>query len=305
MKKIISLLLTAVMMLSSLTVVFAAEIPTLTLGNVDATAVEAGGYVIVPVTIDKFPEGCVNGVQLDFTFDKTKLQFSRARIKDMSGNSAMQVYFLEDPDFPDDATLVDAAWNYPKDAQLTETNENGKGSVLYVDANHTKSFTTAQSLSATDVLIYLYFTKVDGATGTTTVDLSEVGLVDLLTNSKGTEYYKSRNQINTVASTVTFTAGPTDKVETVGTTYTGDLGEVVDGDTSDVATAIYAELNGDTDTTYKKVNWTVNATIDEKAVVGTYTSDVNLSGEATYYLGMVIQGLAQDTVTAVAAALAE
>lgn len=297
MKKIISLLLTAIVVLSSLNVVFAAEIPTVTLGNVDATAVEAGGNVIIPVTIDKFPEGSLDGVELKVTFDNTKLEFSRARNKDADGNASMKVYFLEDPEYPEEAQMLDATWTYPKNDALTEMNENGTGSVLYIDMDKIKPFTSEQSLAQTNVLVYLYFKKVNGATGTTTVDLSDVGLVDIFSNSNGNEYWMSRNEVIGKSGTVTFTtsSGPVDTIETVATDFEGD------NDATDTATAVFAELNGDAEKTYKTVNWSVSTA----AKTNTYTQNVNVSGEATYKFGLVLRGLVQSTVTEVNAALAE
>lgn len=297
MKKIISLLLTAIVVLSSLNVVFAAEIPTVTLGNVDATAVEAGGNVIIPVTIDKFPEGSLDGVELKVTFDNTKLEFSRARNKDADGNASMKVYFLEDPEYPEEAQMLDATWTYPKNNALTEMNENGTGSVLYIDMDKIKPFTSEQSLAQTNVLVYLYFKKVNGATGTTTVDLSDVGLVDIFSNSNGNEYWMSRNEVIGKSGTVTFTtsSGPVDTIEKVAIDFEGD------NDATDTATAVFAELNGDAEKTYKTVNWSVSTATKSN----TYTQNVNVSGEATYKFGLVLRGLVQSTVTAVNAALAE
>ncbi len=301
MKKVISLLLTALMVLSSFNVVFAEELATITLGDVDATDVADGDFIGIPVTIDKFPEERISDIQLEFSFDKSKLEFVTVMNEDLYGNPTMKVWKVNK--LTGSGSLVTAEWTpTPSDT----VNANGYGTALFTDTTGTTmSFTATNSLADNKTLVWLFFKKVAGATGTDTVDLKTVVMTGTTKTTAGTAYRKATGEIGVESSTVTFTAGPKDKVETVGTTYTGDLGEVVDGDTTDVATAIYAELNGDTDTTYKKVNWTVNATIDEKAVVGTYTSDVNLSGEATYYLGMVIQGLAQDTVTAVAAALAE
>lgn len=294
MKRVISLMLTALMVLSSINVAFAAEVPTVAISDVDVTSVAEGATFYVPVTIDKFPEGKVCQVNLSLTFDTTKLEFVSCTNRTTSGRS-MRIW---DPKWEE---WSNATWS--ADAEGVNAHV---GAVSYLDQTGGTASFTAESIADTTTLVFLEFRKKTGATETTEIGFSEIVLIDVATNTEdGVAYKLTREEIKDDAGTITLTAGPKDKVETVGTTYTGDLGEVVDGDTTDVATAIYAELNGDTDTTYKKVNWTVNATIDEKAVVGTYTSDVNLSGEATYYLGMVIQGLAQDTVTAVAAALAE
>lgn len=293
-------MLATLMVLSSINVVFAAEVPTLTIGDVDATAVATGGFVVVPVTIDKLPEGKLNGIQLDFTFDKTKLEFSRLRNKDQSGNASMQIW-VEDPDFPEDSKFVEAsAWVPVTGDNLTAANENGKSSASYIDTTKTLSF-TAKSLEETNVLIYLYFKKLEGASGTTTVDFSEAKLVDIYSGSEGVTYAKSRNEVIVEPSTITFTAGPKDVKKVVGY-YTGDkLAENDNADTTDTTAAVYAELNGDANTNYKKVNWTV--TVDETE--GKYTQAVDVTGEATYKFGLVIRGLAANVITAVDAALAQ
>lgn len=298
MKKVISLLLTAVMALSSLTVAFATEVPTVTVGDFDATAVEDNGYVILPVTIDKFPDGSLKIVQLDFTFDKTKLAFMGAYGMDMSGNTTMQVWNTSAP-VPTMYKLEDATWS---NTDAATVNANGAGTALFSDSTGTKkNFSAANSLAANNKLVYLWFTKVAGAEGTTTVDFSEIILTDTAANTSGTSYKKTTSEVIGKAGTVTFTksSGPVDTVE-VEDYFIGDKTAAGNDDESDKAVAVYAELNGDAEKTYTKVNWTVTAGTEKS-----HTQNVNVTGEATYKFGLVIRGLAQDAVTAVAAALAE
>ena len=148
-------------------------------------------------------------------------------------------------------------------------------------------------------------TKVAGATGTTEVGINDVILCDAGVKPEGNSYTyiasdDAVGSVNAVPGTVTFTSGPKDVKKVVGY-YTGDKTAVGNDDESDKTAAVYAELNGDANTNYKKVNWTV--TVDETE--GKYTQAVDVTGEATYKFGLVIRGLAANVVTFVDAALAQ
>lgn len=311
MKKIISFAIAALTLLSSLNIVSAAEVSTLTIGNVDASAVEVGGDIVVPISIDALPEGSVSGIQLDFTFDKTKMEFKFSDIYGLGEDDmAMQVWDASSSN-SNRHKLADASWTPIEGDNLTLVNTNGAGSLLYVDTTKKKTFTTENSLAESDVLVYLYFAKLEGATGTCDVNFSEAKLVDVYSNTDGISYSKSAGQIKVVPGTVTFTAGPTKKVEVAGY-FTGD--KETDGDnadTTDTTAAIYAQLiPADADTVYTKVNWSVTATEDGTANSAAKTQEyeqtgLDLSGEATYKVGLVIRGLAANVITAVDAALAQ
>ena len=71
--------------------VSAAEISTISLPatQVDATAVADGGNIDIDLTIDKWPEGKVVGVQVWFEFDTAKMTLASAR-------NTMKQYSLSD-----------------------------------------------------------------------------------------------------------------------------------------------------------------------------------------------------------------
>lgn len=79
----------------------------------------------------------------------------------------------------------------------------------------------------------------------------------------------------------------------IGDTYYGDT------DTTDTAVAYGVGLMGEENQTYTNVLWTVTANGETKY----HKSPVNVSGAATYKIGLVIQGLTKDMVTAVKAVL--
>ena len=79
----------------------------------------------------------------------------------------------------------------------------------------------------------------------------------------------------------------------IGDTYYGDT------DTTDTAVAYGVGLMGEENKTYTNVLWTVTANGETKY----HKSPVDVSGDATYKIGLVIQGLTKDMVTAVKAVL--
>lgn len=217
MKKALSLLLTALLVLSSFSFVFAAEVPTLTIGDVDATAITDGGYFAIPVTIDKFPDGSLKIVQLDFTFDKSKLSFMGAYTMNADASaSSMKVYDKTGGPLEAMWKLADASWS---STEAGTVNANGYGTILFSDSTGTnKNFTAEKSLAASNILVYIWFTRNAGVTGTTTVDFSNVILTDTAVTTSGASYEKSTGAVNVVAGSVKLTEDVTPKSDNANIT---------------------------------------------------------------------------------------
>ncbi len=176
MKKVISLLLVCMMMLSMVTVVSAltthttGRYVTVTLGEqtYDATSATTTTNIDIPIKLDKLPEHVgtdissgIAGASVVVTFDNTRLKLTNV----LAGMKLM--YYDED----EGAEIeTPTSWIKP----------------IYNDANQTGMFTAAimgldQSFTTVsheknDVLVKLRFQKLDNAVGTATVTLNSLKL---------------------------------------------------------------------------------------------------------------------------------
>ena len=196
MKKTLSLLLAALLVLSSFSFVFAAEVPTITMGTVDATALDASADIVVPVTIDKFPDGRVKIAQIDILFDNTKLEFLYADAAAEGYEDAMRSYDTQKK------RLTTPEWG----ANDVAINRDAGGRVLWNAGTSKNRFTTDNSLPTSNVLTYLIFSKKAGATGTAEVKLAETtALTDDAVDTAGYTYYANKGEVTLVNGSVKLT----------------------------------------------------------------------------------------------------
>ena len=176
MKRILALMLAiAVSVIGLSFCVSAAAVVTITTGMIDATGVAANGEISVPLTISNIVDSAIKGVQIDFTFDKTKFEFVKVKRE-------MKVYNTNS------SGLENATWN----SNVTAINQNGGGSVVFYDASSgTRSF-TQQSLNANNKLVTLVFKRKAGVTSNTSVTFNEI----ILNGLSNTEYKISKGHID-------------------------------------------------------------------------------------------------------------
>ncbi len=176
MKRILALMLAiAVSVIGLSFCVSAAAVVTITTGMIDATGVAANGEISVPLTISNIVDSAIKGVQIDFTFDKTKFEFVKVKRE-------MKVYNTNS------SGLENATWN----SNVTAINQNGGGSVIFYDASSgTRSF-TQQSLNANNKLVTLVFKRKAGVTSNTSVTFNEI----ILNGLSNTEYKISKGHID-------------------------------------------------------------------------------------------------------------
>ncbi len=176
MKKVLALILAiAVSVIGLSFCVSAAAVVSITTGTIDATNVAANGEISVPLTLSNIVDTAIKGVQIDFSFDKTKLEFVRAKRE-------MQVYNTAN------SSLVNAVWL----ADVNTVNLNGGGSIVFVDTySGTRSF-RQQSLDANEKLVTLVFKRKAGVTENSAVTFDEV----ILNGLSNTEYKVSKGHID-------------------------------------------------------------------------------------------------------------
>lgn len=141
---------------------------------------------------------------------------------------------------------------------------------------------------------YITTCKSDGSNVSPTAKLAENKNTYTLAADSSTVTKTEPSSGPTEVITTATTAGEKEATA-IGDTYYGDK------DTTDTAVAYGAGLKGEADKTYTNVLWTVTANGETKY----HKSPVNVSGEATYKIGLVIQGLTKDMVSVVKAVLAE
>ena len=127
--------------------VSAVSVVSITTGEVDASDVAANGEISVSLTISNIVDTAIKGVQIDFSFDSTKLEFSRVKREMKAYNT-------------NNGTLENAVWS----ADATAINENSRGSIVFVDVlSGTRSF-RQQSVEANATLVTLVFKRKAGVT---------------------------------------------------------------------------------------------------------------------------------------------